>query len=134
MTQKKHYKFGHYNCYSYFKSVGHGYEVGFYFGNETAFVGNFIHMSEAKDYWTRLNTEFKSFAKKYWAGPETSFAWYSKFFTNHIYKHYYSYLDTKFSVYKKSYTTKFKKYETDYKRKAKTWDKHDRYQVRSRAA
>jgi hypothetical protein len=134
MTQKKNYKFGHYRCYSYYKEVGHGYEVGFYFGTHKAFVGNFIHKTEAGEYWQHLNTEFKAFAKKYWAGPETSFAWYSKFFTNYIYKHYYNYLDTRFATYKRTYTSQVKKYEMDYKRKSKTWDKEDRYFVVNKAA
>ncbi len=134
MTQKKYYKFGTYKCYSYTKPVGEGWEVGFYFGGHCAFVGNFIHHSEAREYWTMLNTEFKTFAKKYWAGPETSFAWYSKFFQSYIYKHYYGYLDRRFSTYKRNYNSAVKKYELDYKRKAKTWDKEERYYVQNKAA
>lgn len=134
MTQKKKYKFGRYTCYSYMKPAGRGWEVGFYFGNKPAFVGNFIHKTEAKEYWTNLNAEWNHFAKRFWVGPQTSFAWYTKFFTNHIYKHYYQYLDKKFAGYKKTYTYQFKKYETDYKKKSKAWDKGDRYMVYSKAA
>lgn len=134
MTQKKKYKFGRHTCHSYVKPAGQGWEVGFYFGTQPAFVGNFIHKSEAKEYYSTLNTEWKSFAKKYWAGPETSFAWYSKFFTNHIYKNYYSHLDKKFTTYKRNFTHQFKKFETDYRKKSKSWDKDNRYMVYSKAA
>lgn len=134
MTHKKTYKFGKYNCYAYLKTVGRGYEVGFYFGTTPVFVGNFIHKTEATQYWTALNKEFKHFAKKYWMGPETSFSWYAKFFTNHLYTHYYNYLDRKFASYKRTYTHEFKKYETKYKKVSKKWEYQDRYYVQNKAA
>ncbi len=134
MTHKKKYKFGRYSCYSYMKPAGNGYEVGFYFGKKPVFVGNFIHKAEAKDYYTHLNKEWKNFATRYWAGPDTSLTWYTKFFTNHIYNHYYKHLDKKFTSYERSYATKKRKYETEYKRKAKSWDKADRYKVYHKAA
>ena len=135
MTNKKKYKFGRHTCSTYMKPAGRGYEVGFYFGGKKpVFVGNFIHKSEARDYYTHLNKEWKSFANKYWAGPKTSVTWYTKFFTNHIYNHYYKHLDRKFTSYERQYASKTRKFETEYKRKAKAWDKSERYTVSAKAA
>lgn len=134
MTNKKNYKFGTYNCYSYMKPVGRGFEVGFHFGSQAIFVGNFIHKTEATQYYAALNNEFKTFAKKYWMASETSFAWYTKLFTNYMYKHYYAWLDKKFNMYKKTYSTNFRRLEMDYKKKSRTWDKDERYMVRNKAA
>ncbi len=133
MTNKKNYKFGTYNCYSYLKPVGKGFEVGFHFGGEAIFVGNFIHKLEATQYFAQLNNEFKSFAKKYWMAAETSGAWYKKLFTSYMYKHYYAWLDKKFNAYQRTYTSNFRRLEIDYKRKSRAWDREERYTVRKAA-
>lgn len=100
---RKYYKYGKYTCYSYSKPAGHGFEVGFYFGKNQVFVGNFIHKHEATKWFAKLNKEVKTFTHRYKVGPEASFAWYTKFFSNHLYKGYYAWLDTEFNKYQKSF-------------------------------
>lgn len=98
-----HYKFGTYKCHAYTKTAGHGYEVGFYFGSQCVFVGNFIHHKEATKWWGRMNKELKSFTKRYRVGGDASLTWYTKFFSHHLYKNYYSFLDQEFAKYHRDY-------------------------------
>lgn len=119
--RKKHYKFGEYNCYTYFTNAGKGYEIGFCWGKKTIFVGNFIHSKEAVQYWAFLNREIRSFGKKYWVGQNVSTTWYNKFFTNFLYTNYYKFLDTLFFKYQRTYTTHFRKDHNRYMKMKKNW-------------
>jgi hypothetical protein len=69
------------------------------------FVGNFIHQKEAKKWWSFMNREIKSFATEYPYSEEASFAWYSKFFSHHLYKAYYGWLEHEFKKYQKTFNT-----------------------------
>ncbi len=114
---KKHdYYFGNTKCHTYFKEVGHGYEVGFYFGKTSIFVGNFIHAKEATKWWGVMNKEMKTFTKRYAVGGDASFTWYTKFFSHYLYNQYYAFLDQEFAKYQKTFAkackTDAKKYAT----------------------
>jgi hypothetical protein len=122
------YKYGNYRCEAYLKTAGHGYEVGFCFGKETVFVGNFIHHKEATKWYTKMNTEVKTFNHRYTVGKEASTTWYAKFFSHHLYKAYYSFLDHEFAKYHKTFAKAIhadaKKYNA-----LKTRQKWDRTEV-----
>ncbi len=118
----KTYKYGNWNLKAYFKAVGEGYEVGFHWDGKPLFVGNFVHAKEATRWWGTLNQEIKKFTKKYWSSSETSAVFYKKFFANHLYKTYYTFLDKWFAKYNTTYKIAFKRYEKQYKRLARKWE------------
>src|SRR5690606_7976127 len=120
--KKKKYKIGRFTCHTYFKPVGQGWEVGCKFGTTAVFVGNFIHTSEANQYWGMLNKEIRTFCKKYWIGPKASAAWYRRFLTNHLYAHYYRFLDLKFNRYQRTYLSLVRKDQTKYRRLSRGWN------------
>lgn len=98
-----YYQYGSYKCHAYYKEAGHGWEVGFYFGEKQIFVGNFIHKKEATKWWAYMNREVKYFAKNYVYSDQASYTWYAKFFSTHLYRTYYSFLDQEFKKYQKTY-------------------------------
>lgn len=113
--KRHHYKLGSAKCYSYMKPVGHGWEVGFCFGKETVFVGNFIHPKEATKWWGVMNREMKTFTRRYSADVNASWGWYTKFFSHHLYKCYYSFLDQQFSKYQTEFARAVRQDEKKYK-------------------
>lgn len=119
--KKTFYKFGDHKCEAYFKEVGHGFEVGFYFGKNTVFVGNFIHQREAAKWWAKMNREMKTFTTRYRFNEDASFTWYTKFFSHHLYKAYYSFLDDEFSKYRKTFSKAWEKDEKKYFAMKKKW-------------
>jgi len=102
--KRHHYKLGNRKCAAYMKPVGVGYEVGFTCGRETIFVGNFVHQREATKWWGLMNKEMKTFTRRYRVGVEASWSWYSKFFSHHLYKCYYGFLDQQFTRYQTEFT------------------------------
>ena len=105
--KSKSFKYGKQYFKTYCKSVGHGFEVGFEWDKKVLFVGNFIHQKEATKWYGILNKEVLHFSKKYWWNPEATNqfnSFYAKFFTNHLYKMYYGYLDKLFVKYNKEYS------------------------------
>jgi hypothetical protein len=120
----RNYKYGKHTCHAYKKPCGKGFEVGFTMGGNNVFVGNFIHAKEANAWWTMMNNEVRKFGKKYAAAPNAPLAWTCKFFSNYMYKAYYSYLDREFSKYQRGYTQAVKKDERKYSHFKKTWAHH----------
>lgn len=121
MTTTRNYKYGKHTCRAYNKPVGHGYEVGFVFGGKPIFVGNFIHPTEAKTWWSTMNREINRFSRKYWTTPKAPIAFYSKFLTQYLYKCYYTFLDKKFGQYNRGYAQGFKQHERRYTSMRKNW-------------
>ena len=107
------YWFGDMKCYAYMKKYGQGYEVGFHFGKQQIFVGNFIHKSEATKWWSHMSKEVKTFTTRFHVAEEVSYTWYAKFFGNTLYKSYYAWLDKQFAKYNKSFA---KAYNMDAKK------------------
>ena len=120
--KKQTYWFGDLKGEAYYKECGQGYEVGFFFGKEKCFVGNFIHMKEAKKWWSMMTKETTKFGHRYSVTEEVSFAWYKKFFSHHLYRCYYSFLDTEFTRYQRDFTKAFHRDEKKYKHMSKHWD------------
>jgi hypothetical protein len=118
------YKYGKHNCKAYKKPVGNGYEVGFYFGPEQIFVGNFIHQKEANAWWTKMNMEVRKFSKRYALPKTASPAFFTKFMTNHLYKAYYTFLDREFTKYTRTYTQNCRQFERKFMRSKKNWPTH----------
>jgi hypothetical protein len=103
------------------KTVGEGFEVGFWQGQDKIFVGNFIHSAEANTWFTMMNKEIKKFSKQYAVGPSFPMTWYKHFAKTHLYKCYYNYLEKIFSGYQKDYNHAFKKDLVKYNKMKKHW-------------
>jgi hypothetical protein len=117
----KSYKYGKFTLKTYHKEVGHGYEVGLHFDKKSIFVGNFIHRTEANHWWSYMNKELRTFAKRYWVSPKAPKSWYTNFIKAHLYKKYYAYLDKVFSKYNRQYNTEFNKEQRRYRQLKKQW-------------
>jgi hypothetical protein len=122
----KNFRNGKYACKSYLKPAGRGYEVGFTLGGAPLFVGNFIHSSEANQWYSRMNQEIKSFSKKHPVGKTYPKTWFSHFLKSHLYKNYYSFLDKTFTRHEKSFTREFKKNQRKYKKLKSKWQPKER--------
>lgn len=121
----KKYRYGKFYFKAYTKTVGHGYEVGLTYGKKTIFVGNFIHKEEATKWWTTLNKETTHFVNKYWINEGVSATWYCNFFSSHLYKTYYGFLDKLFSNYTYKYNQSFKRDVRRYRSMKRHWDHND---------
>ena len=119
------YTHGKYNFSTYSKAVGNGWEVGFCYGKEVIFVGNFIHQSEAAQWFRIMGREIKNFNKKYTVGTKFPFAWYCNFIKNHLYKCYYGYLERCFARYNRNYRKAVNTYQTQYRTLTKRWDRDE---------
>ncbi len=109
----------------YLKAAGKGYEVGFLSGSKSLFVGNFVNAAEAQTWFVMMGKEFSRFSKKFWAKPLKANAFYYKFITNNLYKHYYDYLDKCFGKYTRSYHKEFNRDVKVYNRLKKDWPHKD---------
>ena len=116
MRQYKKYSFGPWNCQTYFRPAGKGFEVGFKMGRDTVFFSNFVFKEEAKRWYSHLNKEVKFFANEYVANSKTPRKWYYDFFSNHLYNTYYQWLDQQFASHKRKFD---KAYKSDRKEYAK---------------
>ena len=130
MMKNSYYKFGSYKCHAYTKTVGQGWEVGFYFGNHCVFVGNFIHYKEAAAWWTLMNKELRTFTKRYGVGGDASLTWYTKFFSHHLYKAYYAFLDHEFAKYHRDYDKACKQDVKKYSSYKKKGHQYEYYTLR----
>lgn len=133
--KNKQYQYGPHKCRAYLKPAGKGYEVGFYFGTQPIFVGNFVHKKEATAWWTKMNAEIKKFSAKFGLAPKAPIALYKKFFGGHLYQTYYKYLDKEFSKYNKQYNKVCKNNQLKFQKikKQKSWSKKDQYTLKQAA-
>lgn len=99
------YRYGKLTCKGWIKPAGNGHEVCFNFGNKTVFASNFIHSTEATQWWTLMNREIKLFAAKHKATTTFPKAKYSHFLSSHLYNCYYRFLDKLFAKHTKTYRT-----------------------------
>ncbi|HEX7672976.1 MAG TPA: hypothetical protein VF412_02325 [Bdellovibrio sp.] len=123
MNKNKNYSYYGYTFKAYYKPAGHGYEVGFTFEGKPLFVGNFVHKTEAMEWWKCFNQEIPYFFDKYefpYKGPHQ---YMTKFFTNYMYTEYYAWLDKKFAKYNKEYAKAWKHNEKHYKKMQPVWKK-----------
>jgi hypothetical protein len=105
----------------YLKTVGKGYEVGFLLGSKSLFMGNFVRAEEAKQWFEMMEHEFTRFSKKFWPHPGKANAFYSKFITNNLYKHYYDFLDKCFGKHTRSFHKEFNQDVKAFKKMKKHW-------------
>lgn len=129
----KTYKYGPHRCKAYLKTVGMGYEVGFYFDKFPIFVGNFIHTKEANYWWNCMNKEITYFTRHYKLGARAPLNWYRQFFSRHLYKTYYSYLDREFTKYQKNYTKAWNQDQKKYNTLKKNWNPTEWFYFRTAA-
>lgn len=115
------YKYGKHTCKAYKKTVGQGWEVGFTFGTHTIFVGNFIHQKECNMWWSKMNMEVRKFSKRYALPKNASPQFFMKFMTSHLYKCYYSWLNTQFNKYTRTYTSNCKSFERKFNGQKRRW-------------
>ena len=112
----KKFHFGNKYFKTYCKTVGHGWEVGVTFEGKTLFVGNFIHNNEATSWWAKMNKEVRWFSRTHKVYTKSTYAFYGRYMTNHLYKCYYTFLDKAFTKYTRTYNTActrdFRKYRT----------------------
>lgn len=120
--KKTFFTFGDFRCFAYLKAAGQGFEVGFQFGRETIFVGNFIHKAEATKWWNLMNKEMKTFTTRFQATEDAPFAWYAKFFSHHLYNSYYNFLEQEFAKHQKTFAKAFAKDAKKYETFKKNWD------------
>lgn len=133
--KNKVYKYGPHSCKAYFKSAGKGWEVGFHFGKNPIFVGNFIHKTEANKWWSLMNKEIRNFTKRYGMTSQAPVTFYRKFLSNHLYNSYYTWLDKQFNKYERTY---LKAVNTDKRhftklKKDRNWKKADTFYLRNAA-
>lgn len=101
---KKTFKYGKHTCKAYKKPVGKGWEVGLTLGTHPIFVGNFIHTKEANTWFAIMTAEVRKFTKRYSPAAKAPTAWLRKFWSNSMYKAYYTFLDRQFSKYNSTYS------------------------------
>jgi hypothetical protein len=99
----KNYRYGKLTCKGWLRPAGNGYEVCFTFGTKNVFVGNFIHATEANQWWTLMNREIRTFGNRYKAKPTFSSTKYGHFLSAHLYNRYYSFLDKVFAKHTKTW-------------------------------
>ncbi len=101
-------------CWSYFTKAGEGWEVGFHLQGRSIFVGNFVHQKEATQWYTMMNREISTFAKKYPVGPKFPVSFWRTFLSNHLHVTYYRHLDRLFArhtqVYRKAVVRDLRRY------------------------
>ena len=123
------YRFGGTTFKAQFRTVGQGWEVCVTWGKKTVFVGNFIHKAEAMKWWNTMNSEIRSFTNTYWIANKNATSWYATFFSNHLYKCYYKFLDKLFVKYNKTYSTQVSKNVKKYNTLRKGWSRTERIHV-----
>jgi hypothetical protein len=128
------YRFGKFFFKAFFKPVGQGWEVSVTFDRKNIFVGNFIHRAEASTWWNIVNREIRTFTKTYWIANKAAKTWYGNFFSAHLYKNYYKYLDRLFARYQRTYSTQFSKNVRRYNSARRNWNPQDRFYLTRKAA
>lgn len=87
------YRNGSKSCRSYLKTVGNGYEVGFYYGGNPIFLGNFIHSGEANQFYSLMRNELRGFGMKFKVGGTYPQSWFKSFLSAHLQRCYYNFVN-----------------------------------------
>ena len=122
----KSYRHGKSMGKTYLKSVGEGWETGFIFEGKAVFVGNFVHVKEATEWFSMLNREIRTFSKKYTVGNRFPATWFKHFMKNHLYMSYYSYLDRVFTKHNKNFHQAVVRDIRKYQQLKRNWSSRER--------
>jgi nucleoside 2-deoxyribosyltransferase len=118
----KTYKNGKNGFTAYLKDLGTGWEAGFSNGsNKPIFVGNFIHASEANEWYTLMNDEITKFNKKFTVGSNCPSQWYTTFMGAHLYKHYYNFINRVLTQHSRRYEQFVERETRKYRQLSKNW-------------
>ncbi len=128
---KKTYNFGNTKCHTFSNKVGHNYEVGFYFGKEKVFFGNFVWQKEATEWYRTMNKYIASFTKKHTYREGTPVVFYRKMMMNFLYNHYYTFLDTKFGTYQRTYAKSVRADVKKFQQYTKRYATHEKCYIRA---
>jgi len=101
--------------------AGNGWEVGFIFGNQQVFLGNFIHTQEATRWYAEMNREITTFNRKYLVGPGYRATHYCRFLQAWLYQRYYHFLDTLFNKYNSTFKRAVTKNQKHYNSARRNW-------------
>jgi hypothetical protein len=93
MMKTNTYRNGSKSCRSYLRTVGNGWEVGFFYGGKPVFLGNFIHSSEANQFYALMKTEIRNFGRKVRVAHPFPSAWFKAFLGAHLQKTYYQFVN-----------------------------------------
>lgn len=118
----KTYKNGKTAFTAYLKDLGTGWEAGFINGsNKTIFVGNFIHASEAHEWYTLMTNEISKFNKRFTVGSNCPTQWFMTFMGGHLYKHYYSFINRVLTQHSRRYEQVVERETKKYRQLSKNW-------------
>ena len=119
--KSKTYRNGKTTFRAYLREVGMGYEVGFTTSGKAIFVGNFIHLGEANQWYTKMNGEIRTFAKRFCVGRNCPKSWYTHFMASHLYKHYYTFVNRVLTQHNRKATQTFTRETRRYQRLNREW-------------
>ena len=122
----KNYKFGDFSFKAYYKKVGNNFEICVNHGTKQIFFGNFIYSWEANQWWTEMNRDIANFKRNFWVAKNVSKTWYTNFFTQFLYNHYYKFLERSFTKYNRTYEKTFNQNLRKYQSLKKYWDHDDK--------
>lgn len=89
----KRYRHGSTSFKAYCKRVGHGFEVALTKGSKILFIGHFTNSSQANRFWSTMNRQIRTFGKRFKIPSKNPSAWYVKFLSNLVHKHYFAQLN-----------------------------------------
>lgn len=99
----RNYRNGKFTARAYCKNAGYGWEVGFTVKGRPIFIGNFVHIAEANQWWNTMNREIRTFCKKYRVTPTFPRSSYLRFLSSHLHAKYYQFLDRVFATHTRTY-------------------------------
>jgi hypothetical protein len=123
----KTYKNGKNGYTAYLKDLGTGWEAGFSNGShKPIFVGNFIHASEANEWYQIMNAEISKFNKRFTVGSNCPSEWFTLFMGGHLYKHYYSFINRALTQHARKYEQMVERETKKYRQLSKNWYPRDK--------
>lgn len=115
------YRNGRKPCKTYLKTVGNGWEVGFTYAGRPVFLGNFIHSSEAKQFYTLMRREISHFGRRYKVGKAYPTAWFKTFIGAHLRRCYYTFVTQMVQRHKTEAARTYGKTLRTYRRLNRRW-------------
>ncbi|MCX6102910.1 MAG: hypothetical protein NT000_06565 [Proteobacteria bacterium] len=118
----KTYKNGKNDFTAYLKDLGTGWEAGFTNGTpKPIFIGNFIHATEANEWFNLMNTEITKFNKKFTVGSHCPADWFTSFMGGHLYKQYYNFINRVLTQHSRRYEQLVERETKKYRQMNRNW-------------